>query len=535
MATKELLFVVDTDIPHRKMMAGWLRDQGYRVKVFDNGELCLNMLDENPDAICLDINMSAGLDILKRLKLANRDIPVLVVTENEAVDSAVEAMKIGAIDYMAKPVDKVRLKINVERAIEMHTMVNKIQRLQGELKETYSYKNIVGQSDAMQQVFAQIDEVSGININVFVHGESGTGKDLVAKALHFNSAYKTGDFVAINCGAIPEELQENEFFGHEKGAFTSADDSRMGKLEVANGGTLFLDEVGEMSPKMQVKLLRFIQDKSFERVGSNKKIHVDLRIISATNKDLEKEAREGNFREDLLYRLNTISITLPPLRERKEDIEILVRHFMEKYCTEYGKNIDGVSDKAMKTLFDYPWPGNIRELENVIQRGIILAKSKLIQEKDWGLLQEEEMTEKENVALEKGTNHGDDVLLEVLRGNSFEVSAAASELRMHRNTITARFKGMVFACLANNNLDIDKATQEISGDRSNYSQVHKMISEYYKNLKKIVEKFQSEEQAIQEVQKLNKNVPARYHYVIRNLVRGFMPPPPVDKKEDHEI
>ena len=203
MATKELLFVVDTDTPHRKMMAGWLRDQGYRVKVFDNGELCLNMLDENPDAICLDINMSAGLDILKRLKLANRDIPVLVVTENDAVDSAVEAMKIGAFDYMAKPVDKVRLKTNVERAIEMHTMVNKIQRLQGELKKTYSYKNIVGQSDAMQQVFAQIDEVSAININVFVHGESGTGKELVAKALHFNSAYKMGDFVAINCGAIP--------------------------------------------------------------------------------------------------------------------------------------------------------------------------------------------------------------------------------------------------------------------------------------------------------------------------------------------
>jgi len=195
MATKELLFVVDTDTPHRKMMAGWLRDQGYRVKVFDNGELCLNMLDENPDAICLDINMSAGLDILKRLKLANRDIPVLVVTENDAVDSAVEAMKIGAFDYMAKPVDKVRLKTNVERAIEMHTMVNKIQRLQGELKKTYSYKNIVGQSDAMQQVFAQIDEVSAININVFVHGESGTGKELVAKALHFNSAYKMGDFV----------------------------------------------------------------------------------------------------------------------------------------------------------------------------------------------------------------------------------------------------------------------------------------------------------------------------------------------------
>ena len=379
MATKELLFVVDTDIPHRKMMAGWLRDQGYRVKVFDNGELCLNMLDENPDAICLDINMSAGLDILKRLKLANRDIPVLVVTENAAVDSAVEAMKIGAFDYMAKPVDKARLKTNVERAIEMHTMVNKIQRLQGELKKTYSYKNIVGQSDAMQQVFAQIDEVSAININVFVHGESGTGKELVAKALHFNSAYKMGDFVAINCGAIPEELQENEFFGHEKGAFTSADDSRMGKLEVANGGTLFLDEVGEMSPKMQVKLLRFIQDKSFERVGSNKKIHVDLRIISATNKDLENAVRQGKFREDLYYRLVVYSILIPPLRDREQDIPILINHFLKKYKLDITKKIPTVSSYALEALVRYTWPGNVRQLENEIYRAMVSTRTDTIQ------------------------------------------------------------------------------------------------------------------------------------------------------------
>ena len=379
MATKELLFVVDTDIPHRKMMAGWLRDQGYRVKVFDNGELCLNMLDENPDAICLDINMSAGLDILKRLKLANRDIPVLVVTENDAVDSAVEAMKIGAFDYMAKPVDKARLKTNVERAIEMHTMVNKIQRLQGELKKTYSYKNIVGQSDAMQQVFAQIDEVSAININVFVHGESGTGKELVAKALHFNSAYKMGDFVAINCGAIPEELQENEFFGHEKGAFTSADDSRMGKLEVANGGTLFLDEVGEMSPKMQVKLLRFIQDKSFERVGSNKKIQVDLRIISATNKDLENAVRQGKFREDLYYRLVVYSILIPPLRDREQDIPILINHFLKKYKLDITKKIPTVSSYALEALVRYSWPGNVRQLENEIYRAMVSTRTDTVQ------------------------------------------------------------------------------------------------------------------------------------------------------------
>ena len=379
MPTKDLLFIVDTDVPHREMMAGWLEDQGYRVKVFDNGELCLNMLDENPGAICLDINMSAGLDILKRLKLANRDIPILVVTENDAVDSAVEAMKIGAFDYMAKPVDKIRLRTNVDRAIEMHTMVTKIQRLQGELKKTYSYKNIVGQSEAMKQVFAQVDEVSGININVFIHGESGTGKELVAKALHFNSAYKTGDFIAINCGAIPEELQENEFFGHEKGAYTGADDSRIGKLEVANGGTLFLDEVGEMPPKMQVKLLRFLQDKSFERVGGNKKIHVDLRIISATNRNLETAVRQGKFREDLYYRLVVYPILIPPLRERREDIPILINHFLKKYKSYITKKITTVSSYALEALVRYTWPGNVRQLENEIYRAMVSTRTDTVQ------------------------------------------------------------------------------------------------------------------------------------------------------------
>ncbi|MBT5029619.1 MAG: sigma-54-dependent Fis family transcriptional regulator [Nitrospinaceae bacterium] len=379
MATKELIFVVDTDIPHQEMMAGWLQDRGYRVKVFDNGELCLNMLDENPVAICLEINMSAGLDILKRIKLANRDIPVLVVTKNDAVDTAVEAMKIGAFDYMAKPVDKIRMQTNVERAIEMHTMVNKIQRLQGELKKAYSYKNIVGQSDAMKQVFAQVDEVSGININVFINGESGTGKELVAKALHYNSAYKAGDFVAINCGAIPEELQENEFFGHEKGAYTGADDSRMGKLEVADGGTLFLDEVGEMPARMQVKLLRFLQDKSFERVGGNKKIHVDLRIISATNKNLEEAVQQGSFREDLYYRLVVYPVFIPPLRERREDIPILINHFLKKYKSDITKKITTVSSYALEALARYTWPGNVRQLENEIYRSMVSTRTDTVQ------------------------------------------------------------------------------------------------------------------------------------------------------------
>ena len=377
----ELLFVIDNDIPHRKMMASWLEDQGYKVKVFDNGELCLNCLDENPGVICLDINMPgiSGLEILKQLRLTNRDIPVMVITKNDALDSAIEAMKIGAYDYMVKPVDKIRLRTNVEKAIEMHTMVTKIQRLQGELKKTYSYKNIVGQSEPMRQIFGQIEEVSGININVFIGGESGTGKELVAKAIHFNSTYKTGNFVAINCGAVPETLQENEFFGHEKGAFTGADDSRPGKLEKAKGGTLFLDEIGEMSPKMQVKLLRFLQDKSFERVGGTKTIHVDLRIISATNRNLEDAVKEGRFREDLYYRLMVYLISLPPLRVRKEDIPLLINHFLKKYKSEISKNISTVDSHALKALVSYPWPGNVRQLENEIYRAMVTTQTNSVQ------------------------------------------------------------------------------------------------------------------------------------------------------------
>ena len=377
----KLLFVVDNDIPHREMMASWLEEQGYKVKVFENGELCLNCLDENPGVICLDINMPglSGLEILKQLRLANRDIAVMVITKNDTLDFAIEAMKIGAFDYLVKPVDKIRLRTNVEKAIEMHTMVTKIQKLQGELKKTYSYKNIVGQSEPMRQIFGQIDEVSEININVFIGGESGTGKELVAKAIHFNSTYKTGNFVAINCGAIPETLQENEFFGHEKGAFTGADDSRQGKLEAANGGTLFLDEIGEMSPQMQVKLLRFLQDKSFERVGGTKKIHVDLRIISATNRNLEDAVKEGRFREDLYYRLMVYLIYLPPLRIRKEDILLLINHFLKKYKSEFSKNISTVSSHALEALVSYPWPGNVRQLENEIYRAMVTTQTNSVQ------------------------------------------------------------------------------------------------------------------------------------------------------------
>jgi transcriptional regulator with PAS, ATPase and Fis domain/CHASE2 domain-containing sensor protein len=391
--------------------------------------------------------------------------------------------------------------------------------------ETYGIKTL---SPTMFEAFEIIKKVASTSSPVLLLGESGTGKELFARALHKISSRRK-KFVPVNMGAIPDGLIESELFGSEKGGFTGSV-SRVGQIAQAEGGTVFLDEIGEVKKEIQVKLLRTIQEKEIQPVGGNV-YSVDVRFVSATNKDLEKEVREGNFREDLLYRLNTISITLPPLRERKEDIEIIARHFIHMYCGEYEKEIDGVSDKAMKVLLNYSWPGNIRELENVIQRGVILAKGKLIQEKDWGLLQDEENSNITKTTKEKETNFGDDSFLEVLQENNFEVNSTALQLNMHRNTITARFKGMVFASLAKNDLDIDKTTQELSGDPTKYSQAYKMISEYYKNLKRIIEKFKNEEQAIKEVKKLNKNIPARYHYVIRSLVRSFMPKPSSDKQE----
>ena len=380
----ELVFIVDQNEAFCKEMTGWLHEIGFRTKTFEDTELCLNTTDQNPSVVCLDMSTTgssglSGLEFLKRLRLANRDIPIMVMTENGELDSAVEAMKLGAFDYMVKPIEKMRFITNIQRAIEMHTMIHKIDRLRGEMQKTQVYKNIVGQSAAIQRVFTQIEEVAEININVFIQGGSGTGKELVAKAIHYSSAYKTGPFIAINCGAIPELLQESEFFGHEKGSFTGADHSRVGKLEYANTGTLFLDEVGEMSQEMQVKLLRFLQDKTFERVGGNKKINVDLRIISATNRKLEQDIASGKFREDLYYRLVVYPITMPTLRERKEDIPLLVNHFLKKYKNEMPKIITTVSSSAMEALMRYDWQGNVRQLENVIYRAMVATRTETIE------------------------------------------------------------------------------------------------------------------------------------------------------------
>ena len=377
---KNLIFIVDKDILFRNQTAKWIEGMNYQVMGFDNGEECLRMLDLSPAVISMDLMEPGdeGIQTLQRISLANRDIPVIVASKNGNMDTAVQAMKLGAFDYMRKPVDKERFCANIEKAKEMHSLIDQIQYLKGDPQKKPIYKNLVGRSEVMKHTFTQIEKVKDININVFINGESGTGKELAARAIHFNSSYRNGKFVDINCGAIPEELQESEFFGHEKGAFTGAESSRVGKLEVADGGTLFLDELAELSPKAQVKLLRFLQDKSFKPVGGNKKIKVDLRIISATNKDLEKAVANGEFREDLYFRLVVYPIFIPPLRDRKEDIPPLVNHFIKKYRNEIPNSAAVPKPDVIQALKNYYWPGNVRQLENVIFRSMVLSNGNAI-------------------------------------------------------------------------------------------------------------------------------------------------------------
>ena len=370
---EKLVFVVDDEANMRKLMSYWIESEGYRVAAFESATQCLDRLHERPWAICLDIMMPKmdGLALLKRIQAEDSDLPVIMVTAKDSIDSAVQAMRLGAYDYVTKPIDRHRLSLSLGKAMEKYAMAQEIRTLRHDLSASFNFDHIIGKSPVMQQVFQQVRKVLESNISVFIHGESGTGKELIARAIHYYSNRKNGPFEVVNCGAVPENLQESEFFGHEKGAFTGATQSQIGKVERANHGTLFLDEVGEMTPALQVKLLRFLQDKSFDRVGGRRRIEVDVRIVSATNKNLEEELEKGGFREDLYYRLVVFPIQIPPLRERKEDIPALAVHFLKKYEGEAPCTVRSIDPQAMKALVRYDWPGNVRELENTIYRALL--------------------------------------------------------------------------------------------------------------------------------------------------------------------
>jgi two-component system response regulator PilR (NtrC family) len=370
------ILVVDDERSMQEFLEILLKREGHEPVLASSAEEAILALESDDfELVISDIRMPgmSGLELLDRITEIAPETLVILITAHGSTESAVEAMKHGAYDYLTKPcrVDEIRLVL--DKALEKKSLASENQLLRRQLQDRASFPSIIGKSAAVQEVFDLIRQVAPTRANLLLSGESGTGKELVARAIHSVSERRDRPFVTVNCGAIPENLLESELFGHVKGSFTGAVANKMGLFEVADGGTLFLDEIGEMTLPLQVKLLRAIQDKSFNRVGGTSETRVDVRIISATNRDLAADVRVGRFREDLFYRLNVIELCLPPLRDRGEDIPLLVQHFVQKYSTELGKDIDEVERNALDLLCAYPFPGNIRELENLIERAVTLA------------------------------------------------------------------------------------------------------------------------------------------------------------------
>jgi len=379
------ILLVDDEKSVSKTISIFLQKEGYRVEEASNGKEALEkMKTKFFDLVITDLKMKPidGMEMLRETKRINPMTEVIVMTAFSTVESGVEAMKLGAYDYIQKPFDKDEFVILVAKALERKQLITEVEQLQDELKEKYRFENIVGNSNEMLDMFSLSIKVAPTDSTVLISGESGTGKELIAKAIHLNSRRKNRSFVTINCGALPENLQESELFGHVRGAFTGAIRDKRGLFQEANGGTLFLDEIGETAPSTQVKLLRFLQDGEIRRVGENDPIHVDVRLLAATNQDLEKSIEEGRFREDLYYRLNVIPLLMPPLRKRRDDIPLLVNYFLDKNVSQKKKKIELVSPEAMKVLSGYHWPGNVRELENVMERAVILTNRNVIMPED---------------------------------------------------------------------------------------------------------------------------------------------------------
>lgn len=373
---KEKLLVVDDEKNMRMVLNRALSAEGYEVSEADSGAAALEILtDVMPDLVVMDQKMPQmdGLTALKRIKKLLPSLPVVMLTAHGNVESAVEAVKAGATEYLTKPFDLEELKLVISKALGVRDLFREVDTLRAELKKEFDLASIVGTSEQMQEIYEVVKKVAQTHATVMIYGESGVGKELVARALHENSKRAKKPFIQVSCAALPETLLESELFGYEKGAFTGAATSKKGRFELADGGTLFLDEIGDISPAIQVKLLRVLQEKTFEHLGGTKTIKVDVRIVGATNRDLQEAIADGVFREDLYYRLNVVPITVPPLRDRKEDIPVLVAHFLEKSGAKKK-----VGKGAMDLLSGYDWPGNIRELENTIERAIILGTGELL-------------------------------------------------------------------------------------------------------------------------------------------------------------
>lgn len=438
MAKKISILIVDDEESVRDSLYNWFIEDGYRVESAEDAKTALSMLEsDNFDIILADIKMPGmdGLEMLKRIKSLRKDSIVIVMTAFATVDTAVQALKDGAFDYVTKPFDPDDLSHLIRNASKQISLIEENEILKEKVVSLENVENLIGNSEAMHQVLREIESVAQSSASVIITGESGTGKELVARAIHANSPRKFFPLVSVHCGALTESLLESELFGHEKGAFTGAVYNRKGRFEMADSGTIFLDEIATIPPKMQVELLRVLESKSFVRVGGNKEITSDFRVICATNRDLKSMVEKGTFREDLYYRLNVVNIVVPPLRERIEDIPLLVEYFIKKYCTSMNRPPITIDNSALKRLEEFSFPGNIRELENMIERAIVVGNGRKITLKDLPLSKAISNPTVESLDdLEK--NH----ILMILSKYRWNISATAKVLGIDRVTLYNKIK-----------------------------------------------------------------------------------------------
>ena len=378
---RKTILIVDDETSHRMMLKAHLNEEGYDVIEASDGLQAVDLVSQHfYDLILMDIRMSVmdGIEALGRIKKINPAIPVIMMTAYGSIESAVETLKSGADDYLTKPLDMDELLLKVKKVLHYRKLEKENLLNRERLGERFDFSNIIGKSQDMKELFETLAMVAPTDATVLLLGESGTGKEVIANAIHQNSLRKDQPYIKVNCAALPETLLESELFGHEKGAFTGAQAKRKGRFELADGGSLFLDEIGEMSPATQAKILRVLQEKEFEPVGGDRTVSVDVRIIAATHKDLEKEVKEGRFREDLFYRLNVVPIIIPPLRNKKDDIPLLAEHFLKLYTEKNNRDIKSFEPRVMDALIRYPWPGNVRELENIVERMVIMSRGDML-------------------------------------------------------------------------------------------------------------------------------------------------------------
>ena len=433
-----ILVVEDEDF-QRTELADFLREVGHEVFEAQDGRSALESArNQQIDIAILDKKLPDfdGLQLISELKKLNPEVDVVIVTAYGTIDTAVQAIKLGAYDFITKPVDLEELQLKIDRILEKRRLQAEIRLLRDELRRYQRVGEIVYKSKAMEQVMEIVRRVAPTGTTVLITGESGTGKELIARAIHILSGRK-GRFVPVSCAAIPEHLIESELFGYEKGAFTGAVRSKPGKFELAHQGTLFLDEIGEMPLNLQVKLLRVLQDKEIERLGSTKAVKVDIRIVAATNRELEKLVKEGKFREDLFYRLNVVRIHIPPLRERREDIIPLAEHFLKVFSREMHKPIEGFSREAKQLLLSYDWPGNVRELQNAVERAVVLTRYNFIMPEDLPIARTSDSDRVQSLRLEDVERAH---IKKVLEMTEYNISRAAELLGIHRNTLREKMK-----------------------------------------------------------------------------------------------